>query len=69
MRNALVPVTGPRERKKVERYVVSVGEKAEKKLVIPEVSSLKNPGPAKQQGKISRPLHTWAYARVFFPRI
>ncbi|KAH7050681.1 hypothetical protein BKA57DRAFT_307996 [Linnemannia elongata] len=31
-----LPVTGPRERKKVERFAVPVVEKAEKKLVIPE---------------------------------
>ncbi|KAF8948871.1 hypothetical protein BGZ46_005281, partial [Entomortierella lignicola] len=31
-----LPVTGPRERKKVERYVVTAPEKSEKPLVIPK---------------------------------
>ncbi|KAG0246709.1 hypothetical protein BG011_002359, partial [Mortierella polycephala] len=36
-----LPVSGPRERKKVERYAVTVVEKPEKKLVIPEGKGIK----------------------------
>ncbi|KAI8348673.1 hypothetical protein B0O80DRAFT_174821 [Mortierella sp. GBAus27b] len=36
-----LPVTGPRERKKVERFAVTNSEKPEKKLVIPEGKGVK----------------------------